>query len=198
MYFSLPYCSRDCEMMVPFCIHNVGVRGSWLIGLVHVWVYGSMLFTLVVSHNCMHPYICSNLQLLRVEIKLMHLPKERKGVSPQCINLTSTLSSCGLLHLWVHRSMAFTMVATFSAMNMHMYMRARTQGTKSYNQSECHRSMHPYTHTEWVKNFSHSCCGCRSICMSLNTKCSETKLTCDMFEVSIHIHVGCIVVRASH
>ena len=44
-----------------------------------------------------------------------------KGVGPQCVNLTSTLSSCGLLHLWVHRSMASSMVATSSAMNIHMY-----------------------------------------------------------------------------
>ena len=33
----------------------------------------------------------------------------------QCINFNSTLSSCGLLHVWVHGSLAFTLIVAFSA-----------------------------------------------------------------------------------
>ena len=71
------------------------------------------------------------------------------------------------------------------------------------NATECHRSIHPYTHTgtkpmsqEPVHN--HVVVVGADVHMPLNTKCSEIKLTCDMFEMSINIHVGCIVVEASH
>jgi len=67
-----------------------------------------------------------------------------------------------------------------------------------------------------VKNFSHSCSGCRiyacrfecrllgNLSVPLSTKCSEMALTCGTFKMSIHIHVGicralqCIVVEVSH
>ena len=53
-----------------------------------------------------------------------------------------------------------------------------------------------------VKNFSHSCSGCRiyacrfecrlvgNLSVPLSTKCSEMTLTCDTFKMSMYIHVG--------